>query len=572
VRNRIFFKLLAAFLLVIAACTITLDVSVRRYWERSLRNEIERSMREKVLLFAERVQNDKSHSVQEIAKSAAQSADARATVIDSTGLVLADSEANPDQMENHLTRPEFHSALSGTLGMSTRLSHTVGIDFLYVAAPIRGGAVRLAYPLSSIAETTRQIRRALLTSSSIAFVIAMLIAAISASTISRRLQAIVRFAEKVAEGDLSARIEEHGADEIAQVAVALDRTTHKLEESFAAVETGRRELLTLLNSMQEAVLAIGADGYVQWANHRMERLLPRGVRRASPLVESVRDPELVRALRQAAATGEVQSARATAITPGRTFQVTAASMPGGGSVAVLHDLTDVERVEKTRRDFIANVSHELRTPLTSIQGYAETLIDTVPHGDPSRDFLEIIRKNAWRMSRLTEDLLVLARVESGEKRFDLRPIQPEDLLNDAAQSFREAHLNEMKLEVCNISNTPVLCDREAIFQVFTNLIDNAMKYAAQGGKVEIGSRDVEAGVEFYVRDFGSGISSEHLPRLFERFYRVDTARSRESGGTGLGLAIVKHVVLAHRGTIRAESEINSGSTFFFTLPAATQAS
>jgi two-component system phosphate regulon sensor histidine kinase PhoR len=321
--------------------------------------------------------------------------------------------------------------------------------------------------------------------------------------------------------------------------------------------------------MQEAVLAIGDDGRVLWANQRMERLLPRGVRRESPLAETVRDPELVSTLNEAASTRKTQTARAASVMPGRVFQVTAAPMPGGGAVAVLHDLTEVERVEKTRRDFIANVSHELRTPLTSIQGYSETLIDTLPAGDASREFLEIIRKNAWRMSRLTEDLLALARVESGEKRFNLNPVLPSELLNDAAQNFREnSAAAQVKFQVHDDAQKPVLCDPEAIFQVFSNFLDNAMKYGAGGGTIEIGARDVEQGVEFYVRDFGPGISSEHLPRLFERFYRVDKARSRESGGTGLGLAIAKHIVLAHGGTIRAESELNHGATFLFVLPAA----
>jgi two-component system phosphate regulon sensor histidine kinase PhoR len=246
-------------------------------------------------------------------------------------------------------------------------------------------------------------------------------------------------------------------------------------------------------------------------------------------------------------------------------------MPGGGAVAVLHDLTDVERVEKTRRDFIANVSHELRTPLTSIQGYSETLIDTLPAADASREFLEIIRKNAWRMSRLTEDLLALARVESGEKRFKLVPVMPSELLNEAAQSFREnSSAAQVRFQVHDDAIKPVLCDPEAIFQVLSNFLDNALKYGGSGGAIEIGARDLEQAVEFYVRDFGPGVSSEHLPRLFERFYRVDKARSRESGGTGLGLAIAKHIVLAHGGSIRAESELNHGATFLFTLPSVPQ--
>jgi two-component system phosphate regulon sensor histidine kinase PhoR len=260
-------------------------------------------------------------------------------------------------------------------------------------------------------------------------------------------------------------------------------------------------------------------------------------------------------------------------------------LPDGGAVAVLRDLTETERVEKTRRDFIANVSHELRTPLTSIQGYSETLLDlSSENAGPNREFLEIIRKNAARMSRLTEDLLTLARVESGETRFDTEPVPPIELLHDAEESFREiARGQEVELQIVgldapdtggkntSIETLPVVrADREAIHQVFSNLIDNAMKYGRSGGRILLGARPGRrgVGVEFYVQDFGAGIASEHLPRLFERFYRVDKARSRESGGTGLGLAIAKHIVLAHGGSIRAESELGHGSAFLFTLPAA----
>jgi len=226
-------------------------------------------------------------------------------------------------------------------------------------------------------------------------------------------------------------------------------------------------------------------------------------------------------------------------------------------------------VEKTRRDFIANVSHELRTPLTSIQGYAETLLDSSSENHHSREFLEIIRKNANRMSRLTEDLLTLARVESGEQRFAGEPVAPGELLHDAVESFHElAKAHGIELMIEDTAPSSVSADREAIHQVFSNLIDNALKYAASGGRLVLGARPSERGVEFYVRDFGAGISSEHLPRIFERFYRVDKARSRESGGTGLGLAIAKHIVLAHGGAIRAESELNHGSVFLFTLPLA----
>jgi two-component system phosphate regulon sensor histidine kinase PhoR len=567
VRNRVFFKLLAAFALVIAAATFALDLSVRRAWEDSLRQEVLRNLTQKTLMLADRVNADRGRNLQDIVSQTSHAAGARATVIDAAGKVLADSEADASSMENHAQRPEFEAALKGQVGTDTRSSATIGIPSLYVAAPITGGAVRLAYPLSDVESATARARKTLLMISAITLLGALVVAGLAAQSTARRLQAIVYFAGRIASGDLAARIEEHSGDEIGQVAAALDKTVRRVEENFASLRTSQHQLETLLNSMQDAVIAVGQDDRVQWANQSMDALVPQRTRLNSPVEETVRDPDFLRAVRSASASRRVFTARATSILPARTFDVTAAPMPGGGAVAVLRDLTETERVEKTRRDFIANVSHELRTPLTSIQGYAETLLDSSADGNHSREFLEIIRKNANRMSRLTEDLLTLARVESGEQRFDAQPVLPAELLQDALESFQDrAKLHGVEVLVEDSAPLMVKADREAIHQVFSNLLDNALKYAPGSQRVVLGARPSARGVDFYVRDFGPGISSEHLPRLFERFYRVDKARSRESGGTGLGLAIAKHIVLAHGGMIRAESELNYGSMFLFTLP------
>ena len=568
-RSRIFFKLMFVFLLVIGATAITLQLTVHKVWERTLREQIKLNLQQKTLMFAHRVETDRQHSLADIASQEGQAAGARATVIDPTGKVLADSEANPTTMENHGHRREFVAALAGGVGVEERNSQTLGIPFVYVAAPVSGGAVRLAYPLPEIEITDRPLAVALFWGSLAAFIFAFMVAAVASQYVGWRLQRIVDFAERVAAGDLTARIASTSADEIGKVAAALDKTTRRVEESFARVQTSQRELETLLNSMQDAVIAVDVDGRVQWANHGMDRLLLRAPRLNAPLIDSVRDPDFLAAIQKAVRDHVVTSARSNTIASGRTFDVTAAPMPGGGAVAVLRDLTDAERMEKTRRDFIANVSHELRTPLTSIQGYTETLLDSPIADNHVREFLEIIRKNSARMSRLTEDLLTLARVESGEHRFDVQRVSAEELLQDALESFREvAHSYGVELVIENAVPTGhVNADREAMHQIFSNLIENALKYAASGKKVILGARAAESNVEFYVRDFGPGISSEHLPRLFERFYRVDKARSRESGGTGLGLAIAKHIVFAHGGTIRAESELNHGSSFLFVLPA-----
>jgi two-component system phosphate regulon sensor histidine kinase PhoR len=590
VKNRIFFKMLAAFLIVIAASAVFLNFMLGRAWEASLRTEIDRSLKQKTVMFAHRVENDRSHTLADIAAQEGQAAGARATIVDASGKVLADSETNPANLANEAAQEEFAPALAGKTGTSERRSAALGLPFLYVAVPISGGAVRLGYPLSDLELVKHEVRERLAWGSALGFIFALAVAAIASTSTARRLEHIVDVAAHIAEGDLKARVQDNAMDEIGRLGGALDKTARQVERSFAAVRSSQRQLETLLNSMQDAVIAVSADGLVQWANQSMDLLIPQRVRLNAPVVETVRDPDFLAAVKSATTVKEVKTARATSIVPGRAFDVTAAPLPGGGAVAVLRDLTETERVEKTRRDFIANVSHELRTPLTSIQGYSETLLDSTPeNGAPTREFLEIIRKNAARMARLTEDLLTLARVESGETRFDAEPVPPIELLHDAEESFREivkGYGVELQIQEAvggngsaesnsakSVESLPrVLADREAIHQVFSNLIDNAMKYGRAGGKVVLGARPaergIEFGVEFYVQDFGAGISSEHLPRLFERFYRVDKARSRESGGTGLGLAIAKHIMLAHGGSIRAESELNHGSRFVFTLPTA----
>jgi two-component system phosphate regulon sensor histidine kinase PhoR len=571
VTRRIFTKLLIFFFVVIAATTVTIDFTVRTAWERSLFNSIEQNLSQKVQMFANRVRSSSPAQYEQIAKETEKASGARATIIDAQGRVLADSEANPSEMENHATRPEFVAALHGQPGENSRTSRTIGIDFLYAAAPIPGGAVRLAYPLSEIQDANRQARSSLLKSSLLAAVLALILAIIASRIMSSRLRAIMHFSERIAAGDLSARIDSEASnDEIGVLAAALDRTARRLEQSFREVETSREELETVLNSMQEGVIATSSDGRVIWANRRMNELLPSGVRVGSPLVETLRDPDLLRAVELAGANKGAHTERISWASAGRSFNVTAAPMPGGGVVVVLYDLSEIERLEKTRRDFIANVSHELRTPLTSIQGYTETLLDgMMSDSRMSREFLEIIRKNAARMSRLTEDLLTLARVESGEQSFRFAVVPASDLLSDAEKTWRDfARSRGVDLKIVETTSERVQADHDAIHQVFTNLIDNAIKYAPGGTQIEIGARVNDGMIEFFVRDFGPGIPSEHLPRLFERFYRVDKARSRESGGTGLGLAIVKHIVRKHGGTVAAKSEVGRGSEFSFALPTA----
>ncbi|MBW4026791.1 sensor histidine kinase [Acidipila rosea] len=417
-------------------------------------------------------------------------------------------------------------------------------------------------------QAMHMLRRDLLLASLIAVVVAALLASMLARSTAQRMERIVAFANRIAAGDLSARMQDgQQQDEISDVARALDATASRLERSFHELESSRRELATLLDSMQEGVVAVNSHGQVIWSNAVMQRMLPVGVRERRPLVETVRDPEVLACVEGALRDHQLRSGKATSLAQGRVYEINAAPTPGGGAVVVLHDLTGVERAEKMRRDFIANVSHELRTPLTSISGYVETLLDSENDvSDQAREFLSIILRNAARMNRLTEDLLALASVESGDYKVKLQVVPASALIEDALDSFAGmAADNGIELRKEETTDTSVMADPDATHQVFGNLIENAMKYGKAGRRVSIGARDLEGEVEFYVRDYGAGIPSEHLDRIFERFYRVDKARSRESGGTGLGLAIAKHIVLAHHGEIRVESELGAGAVFFFTL-------
>jgi two-component system phosphate regulon sensor histidine kinase PhoR len=566
VKARVFLKLLAGFIVVIGSTTLLFDVLITRAWDRSLQQQVETSLGEKAKLFALAVENG-NLPLQQLVNEEAAAAGARATIIDNSGKVLADSDANAERMENHAYRPEFVAALRGQMGNSMRRSATMGVPFLYIAAPIHNGAVRLAYPLSSLQSLTRRVRNTILWTSALSLVLAIALSAWAAQSLGRRLGRIVEFVERIAAGDLTARVAESSSDDIGKLAAVLNTTADRLQQAFLELRSSQERLETVLQGMQEAVIAVDAERRVQWANGRMSALVLGGVRIGAPLVETVRDPDFLAAIEEALSMGKGASIRVTSIVPGYAFDVTTAPMPRGGAVAVLHDVSGIERVEKTRRDFIANVSHELRTPLTSVQGYAETLLDAARE-DSERDFLQIIVKNAARMTRLTEDLLTLARVESGETSFKVHEVSAGELLYDSVESFREtAKTSGIALIIEDNTTRVVRADPDAIHQVLTNLIDNAFKYAAGTDRIIVGAQDHAEDVEFYVRDFGQGIASEHLPRLFERFYRVDKARSRESGGTGLGLAIAKHIVRAHHGAIGATSELNHGSRFYFTLPA-----
>lgn len=422
----------------------------------------------------------------------------------------------------------------------------------------------------SVGDTFHRLAHEAMWAGLIALALAMSLAAWAAGRITARIEPVVAFARRIAEGDLSARLALEGGDELAAMEAALNQTAERLGHSFAEIENRRQELAAMLDSMQEAVVAITPEGTVRWSNAVMQQIAGTQLHAGRPLVHFVRDPDVLACVRSALDLREVRFGRASSLAPGRMFEINAAPLPSGGALVVLHDVTRIEAAEKSRRDFIANVSHELRTPLTSIQGYVETLVeDPRPNAETTREFLGIIHKNATRMNRLTEDLLALASVEGPDYKLTLQPTRASALVQDAIESLGGMVVDsEVELQSTGAPDELVLADPDAMNQVFGNLIENSLKYGKSGKRVRVGAKLLEGEVEFTVQDFGPGIASEHLNRIFERFYRVDKARSRESGGTGLGLAIVKHIVNAHGGRVWAQSELGAGAQFYFTLPLA----
>src|SRR6202171_708876 len=329
-RSRIFLKMMAAFVVVIAAATLSLDFSIRHTWENSLSNDVQRLLEQNTRSFALRVQNDHDHSLQEMANDEARITEMRATIIARDGTVLADSSADPKTMENHGSRPEVKAALEGTIGTNIRVSRTVGIEFLYLAVPGGDRVVRLAFPLSSIQGHIAQIRQTLLRGTALALALALLIALAVAQNVSRRLRRIVGFAEQIAAGNLAARIAEHSTDEIGQVAVALDRTARRLEENFADIREGQVQLEALLNSMKDGVIAVSPDLKVLWANQAITDIVRQPARIGAPVTELVRHPDFLSTIRTAVQSRQRQATIAASLVGARSFAITAEPLPDGG--------------------------------------------------------------------------------------------------------------------------------------------------------------------------------------------------------------------------------------------------
>lgn len=521
--------------------------------------------------------NTGSASLDSLSKQLGTYSNVRFTFIAHDGTVLGDSRQDPHSMENHSTRPEVVAALTGEVGISVRHSSTLGFDLLYLALPNKAGGIitRVAIPLREIDDAVKDVygRLAL-------FWAVVGVAAVGVSFwVSRRLSAPVyelrRVAQSIADGDFRTEVPHSRSRELAELASAIGSMSKRLEEQFLEVTRQRNELEAVLSSMSEGVIALDPDSRVLFVNRAAERMLGISVTQAigRVLPEVIREPELIIfADSLHFRTAPIES-EAAILLSSSTFRIQGialqeAGQPRVGSLIVLTDVTRMRQLETVRQDFVANVSHELRTPVTAIRASVETIeSDSEMSADTLRRFVSMIGRNAERMGAIIEDLLVLARLDQEDMEgIALTTVSLADVANSAHLACNDLLLRKRITLAIEGEATLGKANGHLLEEALLNLLYNAIRYSPEGSKVVVRIETDLQEVSLLVEDFGVGISEEHLPRLFERFYRVDRDRSRIDGGTGLGLAIVKHIALAHKGRVSVRSQEGKGSVFGLHLP------
>ena len=495
----------------------------------------------------------------------------RVTLIDSTGVVRGDADFPPEarrRLENHATRPEVVAARVTGVGHARRTSASAGDEELYVAIRHPLGVVRVAISTASLDNIVRGAQGDVLVAGLIALAGVLALASLFARSISQPIVELRDVARALAAGDLARRPALSAPGEIGDLATALHRMSEQLQGRLDALAADEQLMRAVLESLDEGILAVGDRGTVIRLNERARTLLAVTAAVPFPLAILPRDAVLRDAIGQALAGDPVAATETTILE--RTVAIAARPLPSAGAVVSVLDQTVVRRLETIRRDFVANVSHELKTPLTAVSGYAETLMDDDIPPPQRRAFVATIRDNALRMQRIVDDLLDLSRIESGGWRPRIGPVELALLAGEVLEGLRrDAEARGLRLEMDVAPEASRLrADPTALRQILSNLLENAIRYTRDGTVTLRASREGEA-VQIEVHDTGIGIAAEHLPRIFERFYRVDAGRSRDEGGTGLGLAIVRHLVEAHGGRVEASSLSGLGTTIRVTLPVAT---
>jgi len=590
VRARLFWKLGLTYLALLLGVLLAVDL----YSARMLRSQSIRSAGDHLssllnLALARAPQFDDPVQLHSWTDYMAQSG-ARVTLVDSSGRVLSDSARDSESMENHASRPEIRQAFETGEGQSVRYSTTIQRDLVYRAVRCQPSAgapvvIRMALPLVQV-DSSLAALRAHLFAVSLGILLAGALASLAFSRMfAARVGRLKDFSHRVAEGDFRPLPPDHSRDELAELGVALSETAKRLDQEIHLLSSERNRSGAILRSMVEGVAVIDAQERLVFCNQAFSEILNLDSRAAEgrPMIEAVRKTDLLGLIRRALKGEErLQIDIAMGIVQQRTFAATAAPVkamePGApaespaGAVVVLHEVTELRRLERVRQDFVANVSHEFKTPLTAIQGFAETLLGGGLE-DPknNRRFLEIIRDHAARLAQLTDDLLKLARIEAGKLEVEFSSVSLMELIERCAEtSLLKATRKQIAIEVNVPPGLPsVLGDAVLLREVLQSLIDNAIQYTPAGGQIRVSASAGARQAVVTVSDTGIGIPLADQERIFERFYRVDAARSREAGGTGLGLSIARHIVESHGGRIWVESAVGAGSKFSFSVPLAS---
>lgn len=586
-RRRLFWKLTLTFSFVIIFCM----AGVGGYLVHSQRGTTRRHMEDQLTRIARLVDErftplldlDQRAQADSLAVRLGQDSGTRITVIDPDGVVLADTEGDPERMDNHALRPEIQEALTGELGSSTRFSNTVRQPFLYVAIPSSrraGWVVRVAVPMTQFQRTVRDATNVLFLGTAIATVLAIILAAAFTRRIIQPLDAMRTNLQRLERGEFGVRLDPAGEDEVGRLARTLNRAQDQLEHTIQNLTNQRNQRDAILASMVEGLVAVDSEERVLLVNKSARRLLGLGKRHVEgrTLVEVVRHPEFLRFVRRTRQSDAPRSGELTLHDRGpKWLELHGAPLrvdraDQHGAVIVLNDVTRLQKLEKARKDFVGNVSHELKTPVTSIKGFLETLLHrgALEDAENARRFLGIIARHTDRLSAIIDDLLYLSRLEHEGEKIARHPVRLSQLVEACVADFEHAAVEQgVEFVVDTDPQVRVLGDTSLLRRAVDNLVDNAIKYSPTGGRVVI--RVFEQGTRALLRveDQGIGIPEEHLPRISERFYRVDTGRSREMGGTGLGLAIVKHVAFVHHGELRVESVLGEGTSFTLELEAAS---
>ncbi|MFP4057346.1 MAG: two-component system histidine kinase PnpS [Candidatus Brocadiia bacterium] len=588
-RKRLLWKLFPSYLVI----TLLSLVGVTWYATRSLRGfyrqETEDGLAARAHLVRDRLgqalQARKPGEVDQLCKDLGSRSRTRITVIRKNGEVVGDSHEDPEKMENHATpgRPEVLAALGGDQGVATRYSKTLEREMMYLALPLLQdgqvvGLVRTSIPVTSIEEALRRVYAELALAGLVIAAVAAVVSLLVSRRISQPLEEMERGAERFAQGELQARLPVPETEELASLAEAMNQMAAQLDQRLSTILQQRNEQEAILASMVEGVFAVDRQERLISINQAAARMLglapDQGEGRS--IQEVVRNTALQQFVQRALGGEGVVEDEIVVLNGGeRVLQAHGAALrdPQGtriGAVVVLHDITRLRRLEEVRREFVANVSHELKTPLTSIKGFVETLLDGARHDpDAAARFLGIINKQVDRLNAIIEDLLLLSTLEQDEQKaamsLEQAPVRP--VLESALQVCAvKAAEKDVALEVDAPESLHARINPALLEQAVVNLADNAINYSPPGSTVTVEATETDDETVVAVRDQGCGIEPQHLPRLFERFYRADKARSRKLGGTGLGLAIVKHIAQAHRGRVDVESAPGEGSTFRLHLP------